>query len=120
MKGCYTAGRVALVGDSAYGNTLGGVGTGLAVVGAYVLAGELALAGGDHTAAYARYNEIMRRYAKIAGQSNAGRFLAPRTAPGIRARNWFAGSRAFDLMMKYAGHAANDIDLQDYPRLLAA
>jgi 2-polyprenyl-6-methoxyphenol hydroxylase-like FAD-dependent oxidoreductase len=120
MKGQYTTGRIALAGDSAYGNTLGGVGTGLAVVGAYVLAGELAVAGGDHTVAYARYNEIMRRYAKIAGQSNAGRFLAPRTALGIRARNWFLGSRAFDLMLKYAGNAANDIELQDYPSLVAA
>ena len=120
MKGQYTTGRVALVGDSAYGNTLGGVGTGLAVVGAYVLAGELAVAGGDHTAAYARYNEIMRRYAKIAGQSNAGRFLAPRTALGLRARNWFLGSRAFDLMMKYVDNASNDIELQDYPHLVAA
>jgi 2-polyprenyl-6-methoxyphenol hydroxylase-like FAD-dependent oxidoreductase len=120
MKGQYTAGRVALVGDSAYGNTLGGVGTGLAVVGAYVLAGELAAAGGDHAVAYARYNEIMRRYAKIAGQSNAGRFLAPRTALGIRARNWFLGSRAFGLMMKYADNAANDIELRDYPSLVAA
>jgi 2-polyprenyl-6-methoxyphenol hydroxylase-like FAD-dependent oxidoreductase len=120
MKGRYTTGRIALVGDSAYGNTLGGVGTGLAVVGACVLAGELAVAGGDHTAAYARYNEIMRRYAKIAGQSNAGRFLAPRTALGIRARNWFLGSRAFDLMLKYADNAANDIELQDYPSLVPA
>jgi 2-polyprenyl-6-methoxyphenol hydroxylase-like FAD-dependent oxidoreductase len=120
MKGQYTSGRIALVGDSAYGNTLGGVGTGLAVVGAYVLAGELAVADGDHGAAYPRYNEIMRRYAKIAGQSNAGRFLAPRTALGIRGRNWFLGSRAFGLMMKYADNASNDIDLRDYPSLVAA
>jgi 2-polyprenyl-6-methoxyphenol hydroxylase-like FAD-dependent oxidoreductase len=120
MKGEYTAGRVALVGDAAYGNTMGGVGTGLAVVGAYVLAGELAVADGDHTAAYARYNEVIRRYAKIAGQSNAGRFLAPRTALGIRARNWFIGSRGFGLMLKYSDNAANDIDLQDYPSLVAA
>ncbi|HXW44005.1 MAG TPA: FAD-dependent monooxygenase [Streptosporangiaceae bacterium] len=120
MKGRYTTGHVALVGDSAFGNTLGGVGTGIAVVGAYVLAGELAVAGGDYTIAYPRYNEIMHRYAKIAGQSNAGRFLAPRTALGIRARNWFLGSRAFDLMLKYASNAANDIQLQDYPALLPA
>jgi len=120
MQGQYTTGRTALVGDSAYGNTLGGVGTGLAVVGAYVLAGELAVADGDHTAAYARYNEIMCRYAKIAGQSNAGRFLAPRTAPGIRARNWFLGSRAFGLMLKYADNAANDIELHNYPSLVPA
>src|SRR6201996_7620694 len=115
MKGRYTAGRVALVGDAGYGNTLGGFGTGLAVVGAYVLAGELAMAGGDHTIAFARYDEIMRRYAKIAGNSNAGRFMAPKTAWGIRARNWFLGSRWFPLMMKFGDRAANDIDLADYP-----
>jgi len=82
MKGRYTSGRVALVGDAGYGNTLGGFGTGLAVVGGYVLAGELAVADGDHTTAYARYDAIMRRYAKIAGNTNTGRFLAPKTAMG--------------------------------------
>jgi 2-polyprenyl-6-methoxyphenol hydroxylase-like FAD-dependent oxidoreductase len=117
MQGRYTCGRVALVGDAGYGNTLGGFGTGLAVVGAYVLAGELAVADGDYGAAYARYDEIMRRYAKIAGNSNAGRFMAPKTAWGIRGRNWLLGSRAFGLMMKYGDKAANDIDLVDYPTL---
>lgn len=118
MKGRYTKGRVALLGDAAYGNTLAGFGTGLAVVGAYVLAGELALAGGDYAVAFARYDEIMRRYAKIAGNSNAGRFLAPKTARGIRLRNWFLGSRLFTLMTRYAANAANDIDLRDYPALV--
>ncbi|MRT44923.1 FAD-dependent oxidoreductase, partial [Xylella fastidiosa subsp. multiplex] len=42
-----TKGRVVLLGDAGYGATMGGMGTGVAVVGAYVLAGELALAGGD-------------------------------------------------------------------------
>ena len=115
MNGRYTSGRVALVGDAGYANTLGGFGTGLAVVGAYVLAGELAAAGRDHTAAYPRYHEIMRQYAKIAGNTNTGRFLAPKTAWGIRARNWLLGSRVFNLMTKYGDNAANDIDLADYP-----
>ncbi|MEV0299280.1 FAD-dependent monooxygenase [Nocardia sp. NPDC050710] len=119
-KAGYTKGRVALVGDSGYGNTLGGFGTGLAVVGAYVLAGELALHDGDHTVAFANYDRMMRDYAKIAGNSNAGRFLAPRTARGIRMRNWFLGSRMWNLMLKYADKASNDIDLRDYPTLVAA
>jgi hypothetical protein len=76
------------------------------------------VAGGDHRAAYARYDELMRRYAKVAGNSNAGRFLVPRTAWGIRARNWFLGSRAFGVMMKYADNAANDIELKDYPAVV--
>src|ERR1700761_7615045 len=118
MDGRYTSGRVALLGDAAHGNTLGGFGTGLAVVGAYVLAGELAAADGDHVAAYARYDEIMRGYAQITGTVNAGRFMAPRTALGLRARNWFLRSRAFGLMMKYTDNKANDIDLADYPAQL--
>ncbi|MFF2394103.1 FAD-dependent monooxygenase [Nocardia sp. NPDC058114] len=118
MNGTYTRGRVALIGDAAYGNTLAGFGTGLAVVGAYVLAGELAAAAGDHITAFANYDRIMKRYAKIAGNSNAGPFLAPKTFLGIKARNWFLGSRFFTLMLKYGDKAANDIDLIDYPQLV--
>ncbi|MGW1742206.1 FAD-dependent monooxygenase [Nocardia sp. NPDC001965] len=110
----YTSGRVALVGDSAYGNTLAGFGTGLALVGAYVLAGELAAAVGDHTTAFARYDQIMRRYAKLGGSSSPGPFLAPKTAWGLRLRNWFLGSRWFDMMDKFAGDAKDDIELADY------
>lgn len=113
----YISGRVALVGDSAYGNTLGGFGTGSAVVGAYVLAGELAAAAGGYGTAFARYEKIMRGYVKIGGNSNAGRFLAPKTGYGLRARNWFLRSRLFDLMDKYAAGATDDIDLVDYPAL---
>ncbi|MFI6102159.1 FAD-dependent monooxygenase [Lentzea sp. NPDC051213] len=56
----WSRGRVALVGDAAYcpGPAIGGS-TSLAVVGAYVLAGELA-AGDDYTAAFARYENEMR------------------------------------------------------------
>ncbi|WP_459549717.1 FAD-dependent monooxygenase [Nocardia sp. X0981] len=110
------SGRVALVGDSAYGNTLAGFGTGQAVVGAYVLASELAAADGDHTAAFARYDRIMRSYSAIAGNSSPGRFLAPKTAYGLRLRNWFLGSRWFELMNRYAA-AENDVDLAGYSAL---
>lgn len=115
----YTSGRVALVGDSAYGNTLGGFGTGLALVGAYVLAGELASAGGDHTVAFARYEQILRRYAKLGGSSSPGPFLAPKTAAGLRLRNWFLGSRWFGLMDRFAGNAKDDIELADYAAAVA-
>ncbi|MGW3545702.1 FAD-dependent monooxygenase [Nocardia niigatensis] len=114
----FVRGRVALVGDSAYGHTLNGFGTGLAIVGAYVLAGELAAAGGDHTIAFARYEEIMKRHIRKADASSPGRFLAPRTARGIRLRNRFIRSRAFKLMVRYAENAKNDIDLKNYPDLV--
>ncbi|MFC0454304.1 FAD-dependent monooxygenase [Rhodococcus jostii] len=117
----YTAGRVALLGDAAYGNTLGGFGTGLALVGAYVLAGELAAADGDHRVAFGRYDEQMHRYAKIARKGSAGPFLAPKSATRIRLRNWTFKSRTlFGLMMKLTDSFATDIDLHDYPALRSA
>jgi 2-polyprenyl-6-methoxyphenol hydroxylase-like FAD-dependent oxidoreductase len=113
----YTSGRVALVGDAAYGNTLGGFGTGLALVGAYVLAGELAVAGGDHRAAFGRYDQQLHQYARIARKGNAGQFLAPPTPARIRLRNWtFKFSLPLRLMLRVTDRYATDIDLRDYPK----
>ncbi|MEV6611638.1 FAD-dependent monooxygenase [Kutzneria sp. NPDC051319] len=57
--------RVALVGDAAYGpSPASGQGTSLALVGAYVLAHELAAAG-DHKAAFAAYEERMRHFVAV-------------------------------------------------------
>lgn len=59
----WSHGRVALLGDAGYcGSPLTGMGTSLALVGAYILAGELARAAGDHAAAFARYEQLMRPY----------------------------------------------------------
>lgn len=59
--GEWSRGRAVLVGDSAFGGSVG-MGTSMAVVGAYVLAGELAVAGGDHLRAFARYREVLAGY----------------------------------------------------------
>jgi 2-polyprenyl-6-methoxyphenol hydroxylase-like FAD-dependent oxidoreductase len=66
----WSSGRVTLVGDAGYspGPAVGG-GTALAVVGAYVLAGELRAAGGDPATAFRRYEtelgEVVRRFRTI-------------------------------------------------------
>lgn len=61
----WSNGRVALLGDAGYcPSPLTGLGTTLALVGAYVLAGEIATAGGDHTRAFDRYEQVMRPYVK--------------------------------------------------------
>ncbi|MBP1162052.1 MULTISPECIES: FAD-dependent monooxygenase [Rhodococcus] len=114
----FVKGRVALLGDSGYGSTLAGFGTGLAVVGAYVLAGELATAGGDYAVAFSRYQEMMKRYCKMANGAQPGRFLAPKTALGLRLRNWFLQSRFFDMMVKSAENSKNDIELKNYPEIV--
>lgn len=111
----YSRGRVVLLGDAACGNTLGGFGTGLAVVGAYVLAGELRAADGDHRVAFARYEERFRGYAKIAQRGSAGPFLAPPSPLRIRLRDWTFKSRfLLGLLLKATDKFATDIELPDY------
>jgi 2-polyprenyl-6-methoxyphenol hydroxylase-like FAD-dependent oxidoreductase len=111
----YSRGRVVLLGDAAYGNTLGGFGTGLAVVGAYVLAGELLAAGGDHRVAFARYEELFRGYAKVSQRGSAGPFLAPPSRLRIKLRDWTFKSRfLLRMMLKATDNFATDIELKDY------
>ncbi|MBT2441722.1 FAD-dependent monooxygenase [Streptomyces sp. ISL-36] len=57
----WSRGRVVLLGDAAHcASPASGQGTGLALSGAYVLAGELAAAHGDHRAAFEAYEREMR------------------------------------------------------------
>ncbi|HVT29622.1 MAG TPA: hypothetical protein VHE81_16515, partial [Lacipirellulaceae bacterium] len=86
----WTKGRAALVGDAAACvSLLAGEGTGLAMAEAYVLAGEIHVCGGDHAAAFARYEERMMPFLKRK-QESAAKFassFAPKTAFGIWFRN---------------------------------
>jgi 2-polyprenyl-6-methoxyphenol hydroxylase-like FAD-dependent oxidoreductase len=60
---CYARGRVCLVGDAAWcASPRSGMGTSLAVVGAYILAHELQAAGDDYPAAFARYQQLLAPY----------------------------------------------------------
>ncbi|MES4900901.1 MULTISPECIES: FAD-dependent monooxygenase [unclassified Streptomyces] len=59
----WSRGRVTLLGDAGYcGSPMSGQGTSMALVGAYVLAGELKAADGDHEAAFAAYERELRAY----------------------------------------------------------
>ncbi|WP_371524769.1 FAD-dependent monooxygenase [Streptomyces sp. NBC_01283] len=86
----WSRGRVALLGDAGYCATpLTGLGTSLALVGAYVLAGELSAADGDHRTAFRRYDEVMRPYVSQAHQLPPGgaSVFAPSGRLGIRLRD---------------------------------
>ncbi|CAL9291381.1 FAD-dependent monooxygenase [Streptomyces sp. SudanB182_2057] len=86
----WSRGRVALLGDAGYCATpLTGLGTSLALVGAYVLAGELTAAAGDHRVAFRRYDEVMRPYVGQAQQLPPGGAsgFAPSGRLGIRLRD---------------------------------
>ncbi|MBB4763094.1 FAD-dependent monooxygenase [Amorphoplanes digitatis] len=59
----WTRGRVALVGDAGYAVSLTtGQGASMAMVGAYVLAGEIAASGTDLAAGITRYEDELREY----------------------------------------------------------
>lgn len=59
----WSKGRVALIGDAAYSPTpMSGQGTSMAVIGAYVLAGELKEAKGNYKEAFASYETLLRPF----------------------------------------------------------
>jgi len=119
-------GRVALVGDAAWGSGPTGMGTTLSLVGAHVLAGELARtvseAGDDPREAFARYEGLLRRYADSAQGLPPGgaRLLHPSTRAGLaamRAVHRIASSGpargiAATTLLTSARHVP---DLPDYP-----
>ncbi len=112
----WSHGRIGLVGDAACGATIGGMGTGTGMVAAYVLAGELALVGGDHRAAFTRYENTVRGYAQGCqkGGDRTGKFLAPGTAAGLRIRNGLLRRRSFLNWMLKKGQKVSTIPLPDY------
>ncbi|MGW2377258.1 FAD-dependent monooxygenase [Kitasatospora sp. NPDC001683] len=116
----YSRGRVALLGDAGYSpSPLTGLGTSLALVGAYLLAGELAAAAGDFTTAFARYEELMRPYVTRAQELPPGgvRGYAPDSALMIRLRaasmRWM-GRWPLRPILAAQFAKAGDITLPDY------
>jgi 2-polyprenyl-6-methoxyphenol hydroxylase-like FAD-dependent oxidoreductase len=83
----WSQGRVVLIGDAAACPTpLTGLGTSVALVQAYVLAGEIAAAVGDHQVAFDRYEQVTRPYVATAQKLPPGGVngYAPNSALLIR------------------------------------
>lgn len=80
----WSNGRIALVGDAAWcASPASGAGAELALVGAYRLAGELAVAGGDHRVAFARYDVAHRPLVDKKQQIGPNvRLMVPKTEGG--------------------------------------
>ncbi|MBO0703367.1 MAG: FAD-dependent monooxygenase, partial [Candidatus Dormibacteraeota bacterium] len=116
----WSRGRVVLLGDAGYCPTpLTGLGTSLALVGAYVMAGELGRADGDHRTAFARYEERMRPYVAQAQELPPGgvQGFAPKSALAIRLRTLSTGLMTrwpLRLLVAGAFQKADAIDLPDY------
>jgi 2-polyprenyl-6-methoxyphenol hydroxylase-like FAD-dependent oxidoreductase len=122
----WSRGRVVLLGDAGYSpSPLTGLGTSLAIVGAYVLAGELAAAAGDHRVAFGRYEAELRGYVRQAQQLPPGGVngFLPRSALAIRMRNRsMAMMTAWPLrgLLARTFQKADAITLKDYPPALPA
>lgn len=86
----WSQGRVALIGDAAFCvSLLAGQGTALAMIAAYVLAGELANAGGRYKEAYSKYERLLRAFiiTKQRGAERLASVFAPKTQLGLWFRN---------------------------------
>jgi 2-polyprenyl-6-methoxyphenol hydroxylase-like FAD-dependent oxidoreductase len=86
----WSRGRVVLLGDAGYcGSPLAGHGTALSLVGAYCLAGELAIAEGDHVRAFPEYQLRMQPYVDQRMELPPGgiKMAMPMTTAGIWLRN---------------------------------
>ncbi|HEU5376647.1 MAG TPA: FAD-dependent monooxygenase [Ktedonobacteraceae bacterium] len=125
QMGHWSIGRTALLGDAAYcASPASGQGTSLALVGAYVLAGELAVASGDHQTAFARYERTMRGYVE-ANQEFALKAIKGFT-PRTRTQIWLQNQMLRMLphlpfqqviarkITQDIGRVANAITLKDY------
>ena len=120
----WSAGRTVLLGDAAYcSSPASGQGTSLALVGAYVLAGELAEAKGDYSTAFARYEHTMRGYVAANQKlANSVKDFVPQTqtqiwfrAQALRVLPYLPGKRLVaNKMARDTQHAANAIVLKDY------
>lgn len=90
----WTKGRVVLLGDSAFcPSPISGKGSSCAIIGAYVLAGELKKHGTDYEAALAGYEEIMQPVMQKAQKllPGAPAMANPQTPWGIAILNGFLG-----------------------------
>lgn len=113
----WSTGRVTLVGDAGYcASPLSGQGTSLAMVGAYVLAGELKAAGGDFRTAFERYEAEMREFVR------ANQHLAVTNAESTRqsVEDQIAGvegaaeAAGEQIEEHWVASAATSIELKDY------
>ncbi|WP_319450584.1 MULTISPECIES: FAD-binding domain [unclassified Mycobacterium] len=120
----WSRGRTVLVGDAAACVSLmAGEGTGLAMTEAYVLAGELACAGGDYRRAFDAYEARLRRF--VEGKQAVAQKYLPVFATQTRLGIWFR-----DLVMRTMNvrpladlvltrSVRDDFELPNYPMVSA-
>ena len=114
--------RVALVGDAAYApSPFTGMGTSLAFIGAYVLAGEISRQPSNISAALESYEQVMRPYVESVQSLPPGIpwVVNPQSALGVKILNtgfWLAGLLSKSGILGVLGKVAAYIPFGgDYP-----
>lgn len=111
--------RVALIGDACFApSLLAGQGAALAMAAAYILAGELEKANGDHRTAFGAYEQMLQPLMakkQRAARSFAGSF-APKTEVGIYIRNQITRimTQPFIVKLFMGGLLTDDLTLPNY------
>ncbi|MCX6048567.1 MAG: FAD-dependent monooxygenase [Chloroflexi bacterium] len=121
----WSNGRAVLIGDAGYcPSPASGQGTSLALVGAYVLAGELKTACGDYNTAYMHYEQELRPY--VEQNLTLGQKMAKEMVPDSQTQLWFRNQMMRMLpylpwkglitksILQPLREAANAITLKDY------
>lgn len=115
----WSKGRVALIGDAGFAvSLLAGQGSALAMIAAYVLAGELAAARGDHERAFAAYQQRLGDF--IARKQDAALRFAGSFAPRSRLRLFVRNQMTKLLQIPFVAKLAigrsfvDRIELPDY------
>jgi 2-polyprenyl-6-methoxyphenol hydroxylase-like FAD-dependent oxidoreductase len=108
----WSSGRVGLLGDAAFSaSPMSGQGTGLALVGAYLLAGELAAAGWDPAAGFAGYEGRMRSFVE-ANQEIGRLHVRSLEVPGPDAEP--SPEPDMEALTGLVERALNGVELPDY------
>ena len=112
--------RAPELGDAAWcSSPLSGMGTGMAIVGAYILAGELKHAAGDYTLAFANCETLMRDYvARCQKIAEGADWWVPRTRRKLWLRNQIWRALPYtplkNMMLEVPLKAANSVCLRNY------
>jgi 2-polyprenyl-6-methoxyphenol hydroxylase-like FAD-dependent oxidoreductase len=116
----WSKGRIALLGDAAHcASPMSGMGTSMAIIGAYILAGELKTPDGDHYTAFANYESQMRAFVlKCQKMANGIDWFVPKTNFKFWLSNQFWKMLPYspwkNMMIEMPAKIANSITVKEY------